>query len=179
MIREGDREVTLRYLAKHPNKLAINNMNDGSSFSLIRRASVNLSPMSFSGRGADKKYRKKAQQQGRNIRHYSQYLLERARSFREVKVDYVRDGEGRLKRQSVEKGLLREVESVQAQIGALLKCDVGDLLSNCLGKETLTLGTDPFRRNRERNNPHGFQTSCHRPARPLSCNERGRYQYPR
>lgn len=40
-------------------------------------------------------------------------------------MDFVRSGEGRLKRLSVDKGLLRETESVQAQIDALLKCDVG------------------------------------------------------
>ncbi|KAH0538261.1 hypothetical protein FGG08_005132 [Glutinoglossum americanum] len=93
MIREGERDVTLRYLAKHTNKLAISSYSD-------------------------------AQVQGRNIRHYTQYLLERARAYRETKVDYVREGEGRLKRLTVEKGLLRETESVQNQIMALLKCDV-------------------------------------------------------
>jgi phosphatidylinositol-binding clathrin assembly protein len=29
MIREGERDVTLRYLAKHSNKLAISNYTDG------------------------------------------------------------------------------------------------------------------------------------------------------
>ncbi|KAI9766592.1 MAG: hypothetical protein M1840_006403 [Geoglossum simile] len=93
MIREGERDVTLRYLAKHSNKLAISNYSD-------------------------------VQAQGRNIRHYTSYLLERARTYRETKVDYVREGEGRLKRLTVEKGLLRETESVQSQITTLLKCDV-------------------------------------------------------
>ncbi|KAI9774218.1 MAG: hypothetical protein M1839_001764 [Geoglossum umbratile] len=93
MIREGERDVTLRYLAKHSNKLAIGSYPDGL-------------------------------EQRRNIRHYTSYLLERARTYRETKVDYVREGEGRLKRLTVEKGLLRETESVQSQITALLKCDV-------------------------------------------------------
>jgi hypothetical protein len=39
-------------------------------------------------------------------------------------VDYVRGGEGRLKRLSIDKGLLREAESVQEQIRYLLKCQV-------------------------------------------------------
>jgi hypothetical protein len=39
-------------------------------------------------------------------------------------MDYVRGGEGRLKKLNVEKGLLREAESVQEQIRYLLKCQV-------------------------------------------------------
>jgi hypothetical protein len=38
-------------------------------------------------------------------------------------VDYVRGGEGRLKRLNIEKGLLRETESVQNQIRYLLRCE--------------------------------------------------------
>lgn len=41
-----------------------------------------------------------------------------------MKLDWVREGQGRLKRQTIDKGLLRETESVQNQIAALLKCDV-------------------------------------------------------
>ncbi|KAM3083929.1 hypothetical protein ACMFMG_001964 [Clarireedia jacksonii] len=66
------------------------------------------------------------QTQGRNIRHYTNYLTERARSFRDTKCDFVRGAEGRLEKLSVDKGLLRETESVQHQITALLKCDVLD-----------------------------------------------------
>ena len=66
----------------------------------------------------------KAQTQGRNIRHYTNYLTERARSFRETKFDFVRGVEGKLDQLSVDKGLLRETEAVQHQITALLKCDV-------------------------------------------------------
>jgi hypothetical protein len=65
-----------------------------------------------------------AQMQGRNIRNYSNYLNERARTYGDVRTDYVRGGEGRLRKLSVEKGLLREVECVQTQIKALLKCQV-------------------------------------------------------
>ncbi|KAI0006282.1 putative clathrin binding protein [Xylariaceae sp. FL0662B] len=65
-----------------------------------------------------------AQIQGRNIRHYASYLMERVRAFRDTKVDWVRAKETRLERLSVEKGLLRETEVVQHQLTALLKCDV-------------------------------------------------------
>lgn len=64
------------------------------------------------------------QQQGSNIRHYAGYLIDRARAFESTKCDYVRAGPGRLKKVSVEKGLLRETEVVQRQIKSLLKCDV-------------------------------------------------------
>jgi hypothetical protein len=64
------------------------------------------------------------QTQGHNIVTYSQYLLVRAKGYGATKVDYVRGGEGRLKRLNIEKGLLRETESVQEQIRYLLKCEV-------------------------------------------------------
>ncbi|KAF7892962.1 uncharacterized protein EAF02_000500 [Botrytis sinoallii] len=95
MIREGSPDVTLAYLARHRNMLAISSFTD-------------------------------VQTQGRNIRHYTNYLTERARSFRDTKCDFVRGAEGRLEKLSVEKGLLRETESVQHQITSLLKCDVLD-----------------------------------------------------
>jgi hypothetical protein len=66
----------------------------------------------------------KVQTQGRNIRHYTNYLSERARAFKETKCDFVRGAERRLEKMAVEKGLLRETEIVQHQITALLKCDV-------------------------------------------------------
>ena len=64
------------------------------------------------------------QTQGRNIRNYAEYLHQRAKSYGQTKLDYVRTGEGRLKKLSVEKGLLRETEIVQDQIRALIRCDV-------------------------------------------------------
>ena len=67
------------------------------------------------------------QTQGHNIRTYTEYLLRRAIEYGATKVDYVRGGEGRLKRLTVEKGLLREAESVQEQIRYLLKCQVREL----------------------------------------------------
>lgn len=65
-----------------------------------------------------------AQTQGRNIRHYSNYLQERARAYRDTKIDWVRAKEPRLEKLSVDRGLLRETEAVQNQLTALLKCDV-------------------------------------------------------
>ncbi|KAF3045637.1 hypothetical protein E8E12_010872 [Didymella heteroderae] len=96
MIREGEPEVTLKYLAQNPTrKLAINSFTE-------------------------------VQTQGHNIRTYTEYLLRRAIEYGATKVDYVRGGEGRLKRLTVEKGLLREAESVQEQIRYLLKCQPFD-----------------------------------------------------
>lgn len=96
MIREGEPEVTLKYLAQSPTrKLAINSFTE-------------------------------VQTQGHNIRTYTEYLLRRAIEYGATKVDYVRGGEGRLKRLTVDKGLLRECESVQEQIRYLLKCQPFD-----------------------------------------------------
>ncbi|KFY44759.1 hypothetical protein V494_01329 [Pseudogymnoascus sp. VKM F-4513 (FW-928)] len=66
------------------------------------------------------------QTHGKNIRHYSSYLTERARGYRHSKCDFVRGAENRFQRLTVDKGLLRETELVQLQISALLKCDVLD-----------------------------------------------------
>jgi hypothetical protein len=105
MIREGEPNVTLKYISESPSKLAISNFSD-------------------------------VQVQGLNIRHYHTYLLMRAKAYRDTRLDWVREGQGRLKRQTVDKGLLRETETVQSQIQALLKCD---LLSNEVENEiTLT-----------------------------------------
>lgn len=71
---------------------------------------------------------KSVQTQGHNIRTYNEYLLRRAIEFGSTKVDYVRGGEGRLKKLNIEKGLLRETESVQEQIRFLLKCEVRMLI---------------------------------------------------
>ncbi|GJD02632.1 ANTH domain-containing protein [Colletotrichum higginsianum] len=62
--------------------------------------------------------------QGRNIRHYANYLAARSKAYRETKCDWVRTKESRLEKLSVDKGLLRETEILQSQISALLKCDV-------------------------------------------------------
>ncbi|KAE8159555.1 ANTH domain-containing protein [Aspergillus tamarii] len=93
MVREGQLDATLQYMAENPRKLAI------SGFSEV-------------------------QSQGHNIRRYSDYLVARANAFEATKTDYVRSGQGRMKRLTVEKGLLRETEIVQRQIHALLQCDL-------------------------------------------------------
>lgn len=94
MIKEGAQDVTLRYLAVAPRN---------------RLAINNFTDV---------------QTQGQNIRVYSEYLLSRAMAFEKTKCDHVRAGEGRMKRLSVDKGLLRETEVVQDQIKALVKCDL-------------------------------------------------------
>ncbi|KAI9038546.1 ENTH domain protein [Aspergillus affinis] len=93
MIREGQLDATLQYMAENPRKLAISGFSE-------------------------------AQSQGHNIRRYSDYLIARANAFETTKTDYVRSGQGRMRRLTVEKGLLRETEIVQKQIRALLKCDL-------------------------------------------------------
>ncbi|KAG7108563.1 ENTH domain-containing protein C19F8.03c like [Verticillium longisporum] len=65
-----------------------------------------------------------AQTQGRNIRAYANYLQERAKAYRDTKCDWVRVKETRLEKMTVDKGLLRETESLQRQVSALLKCDI-------------------------------------------------------
>jgi len=51
----------------------------------------------------------------------------RAKSYQKAKTDYVRAGQGRMRKLTVDKGLLRETEAVQEQIAALIKCDVEKL----------------------------------------------------
>ncbi|RDL33569.1 GAT-like protein [Venustampulla echinocandica] len=108
MIREGSPDVTLAYLSRHRNMLAISSFSDGNFIETV-----------LTEHG-------KVQTQGRNIRHYTNYLAERARAYKDTKCDYVRGAERRLEKMSVEKGLLRETEIVQQQIRSLLKCDVLD-----------------------------------------------------
>ncbi|KAL4871419.1 ANTH domain-containing protein [Aspergillus spectabilis] len=93
MIREGQLDATLQYMAENPRKIAVSQLSE-------------------------------VQPQGRNIRRYSHYLLARAKAFEQTKTDYVRSGQGRMKRLTVEKGLLRETEIVQKQIKELLRCDL-------------------------------------------------------
>ncbi|KAH1494461.1 hypothetical protein LV164_002106 [Aspergillus fumigatus] len=93
MIREGQLDATLQYMAENPTKLAISGYSE-------------------------------VQSQGHNIRRYADYLMARAKAFEATKTDYVRSGQGRMKRLTVEKGLLRETEIVQKQIKALLRCDL-------------------------------------------------------
>lgn len=69
--------------------------------------------------------------QGRNIRHYAAYLAERVRAYRDTQTDWVRVNESKLEQTTVEKGLLRQTESVQRQLHALLKCDVSAPMTSC------------------------------------------------
>lgn len=94
MIKEGVQDVTLSYLSVAPQQ----------------RLAIN--------------HFTDVQTQGQNIRVYAEYLLARAKAYERAKCDYVRGGEGRMKRLSVDKGLLRETEVVQDQIKALVKCDL-------------------------------------------------------
>lgn len=121
MVREGSPDVTLAYLAKHRNMLAMSMFSDGQSN--VPRGESGCGPGYYCREDADTRYT--AQTQGRNIRHYANYLSERARAFRDTKIDWVRGKENRLEKLSVEKGLLRETEAIQNQLRALLDCDVG------------------------------------------------------
>lgn len=94
MIKEGSRDVTLSYLSQSPK--------------------TKLAVNGFT----------EVQTQGQNIIRYANYLIARAVSYGHTKCDFVRSGDGRLRRATVDKGLLRETESVQDQIRALLKCDL-------------------------------------------------------
>lgn len=64
------------------------------------------------------------QTQGISIRRYFEYLFERVKAYQDTKTDFVRSGAGKMRGLTVEKGLLRQTEVVQAQIQALLKCDL-------------------------------------------------------
>lgn len=101
--------MTLKYLAESPSKLAISNFSDGTS------KEYNM----VSARGPTE-----LQVQGTNIRHYYTYLLARAKAYKDTRIDWVREGPTRLKRQTIDKGLLRETEAVQSQISKLLQCDL-------------------------------------------------------
>ncbi|KAK9375047.1 ANTH domain-containing protein [Lipomyces chichibuensis] len=110
MIREGKKDATLEYLSHHARMLDCSQM----------------------GSGAAARY-------GDIIVRYSKYLQDRVRQYASTKIDYVRHKkdnptQGRLRNLSVDKGLLREVESVQSQIRYLLRCrflpnDVSDDIS--------------------------------------------------
>ncbi|WEJ94094.1 hypothetical protein PSN45_001573 [Yamadazyma tenuis] len=105
MIREGDKDFTLKYIGERmPNLLSL----DQSS---ISRSTGMTSDVKF-------------------ILKYSKYLQTRVKQYHATKTDYVRDERsnnstdqtgGRLRFLSVERGLLRESESVQKQIDSLLK----------------------------------------------------------
>ncbi|KAK9427901.1 ANTH domain-containing protein [Lipomyces doorenjongii] len=110
MIREGKKDATLEYLSHHARMLDCSQMSSGA-----------------------------AARYGDTIVRYSKYLQDRVRQYASTKIDYVRHKknnpiQGRLRNLSVDKGLLREVESVQSQIRYLLRCrflpnDISDDIS--------------------------------------------------
>ncbi|KAL9102658.1 MAG: hypothetical protein Q9163_002211 [Psora crenata] len=136
MIREGEPNLTLKFLADSPSKLAISNFSDGTSKEYSMATAKSPTQRGFlyhmrrglwlDGQNIDMLMVLEiaVQVQGTNIRHYYNYILARAKAFRDTRIDWVREGVGRLKRQSVDKGLLREMEAVQNQINSLLKCDL-------------------------------------------------------
>ncbi|KAG7881053.1 hypothetical protein KL905_002081 [Ogataea polymorpha] len=109
MIREGEEDVTISYLAKNPHMLECRNIAKSGT---------------FISNGGDLK----------TLKNYSKYLTTRAKEYANVKHDYIRemkkpvsswstkDTGSRLRSLSVDKGLLREVESVQKQVDALVRC---------------------------------------------------------
>jgi hypothetical protein len=94
--------------------------------------------------------------QGRNIRHYAGYLSERTRSYRDTKTDWVRVSESKLEHTPVEKGLLRQTESVQRQLGALLKCDVSGQQSPMCRRNLLTANRSWIRNPRTKSQSPPF-----------------------
>ncbi|KAF5101502.1 hypothetical protein D0Z03_000580 [Geotrichum reessii] len=92
MIREGAKEATLRYLTHNIRMFDVVAEKGGKSYGIGR---------------------------------YARYLKERAIQYSKTEVDYVRNKSksgGRLRTLSVEKGLLRECDSVLIQIQALVRC---------------------------------------------------------
>lgn len=145
MIKEGEKDVTLSYLAEAPkNRLAINTFTD-------------------------------VQTQGQNIRRYSNYLVSRAQGFADTGIDFARSGTGRMKTLSIDKGLLRETESIQNQIRALIKCDVR-ILINGSAIQYLTF-TASGNRTGKRDILDSFPPAHQGFAGSLCRHERGRDEY--
>lgn len=67
-------------------------------------------------------------EQIKNIHSYAIYLEEKVAVYRELKVDFAKvpigEGGGRLRKLTVAKGLLREVNILQRQLDTLLNCKV-------------------------------------------------------
>ncbi|KAG4306184.1 hypothetical protein PORY_000172 [Pneumocystis oryctolagi] len=115
MIREGSRYTTLHYLSNNSRQFSINELFGDTGF-----LSYDSGGLLFLGELA-------ISQQSKNIQNYSLYLQQKIQSFKDTQVDYVyvkgnKTSEGRLRRLTVEKGLLREVGIVQREIDALLRC---------------------------------------------------------
>ncbi|GMG25723.1 unnamed protein product [Ambrosiozyma monospora] len=99
MIKEGDANVSLSYLAKHLHM-----------FEDLKILNTHGKYISNGGNLTQ-------------LSAYDKYLWTRSKEFGRTKFDYVKKSkEARLRKLSVEKGLLREIESVQRQIDALIRC---------------------------------------------------------
>jgi len=100
LMRRGKSDRVLGHLVRYPGLLNVSGFKDKSSI-----------------HGAE---------QNKNIHSYAIYLEEKVAVYRELKVDFanVTSGEvgGRLKKLTVAKGLLREVNILQRQLDALLNC---------------------------------------------------------
>lgn len=115
MIRDGSRDTTLQYLSNNMRYFSIKELFEDTGF-----LSYDSCGLLFLGELA-------VSQQSKNIQNYGLYLQEKIQGFKDVQVDYVyakgsKSAEGRLRRLTVAKGLLREVEIVQRQMDALLCC---------------------------------------------------------
>ncbi|BFZ55401.1 hypothetical protein PYCC9005_002442 [Savitreella phatthalungensis] len=92
-------------------------MSGSRQFRLTDLQTVGVSPMS---------------DHGRSIHNYGGYLQQRARSFAAIQQDYAKGrsdrskASGRLRKLSVEKGLLRETEHVQKMISSLVRCKLSE-----------------------------------------------------
>ncbi|RGB42123.1 ANTH domain-containing protein [Rhizophagus diaphanus] len=100
LIRSGKSDRVLSHLVRYPGLLNVSGFKDKSSV-----------------HGAE---------QIKNIHSYAIYLEEKVAVYRELKVDFAKatNGEsgGRLKKLTVSKGLLREVNILQRQLDTLLNC---------------------------------------------------------
>ncbi|GES89187.1 ANTH-domain-containing protein [Rhizophagus clarus] len=102
LIRSGTNDRVLSHLVKYPGLLNVSGFKDKSSI-----------------HGAE---------QIKNIHSYAIYLEEKVAVYRELKVDFAKvtngkgESDGRLKKLTVAKGLLREVNILQRQLDTLLNC---------------------------------------------------------
>ncbi|AET38999.1 uncharacterized protein Ecym_3521 [Eremothecium cymbalariae DBVPG len=95
MIREGEGNVTLRYLSRHPEYFELGGLLNGSYGSVNSGLQI--------------------------VRRYGDYLRIRAQEFGKLERDYVREGSSNLKEIGRNMVVLSHVESLEAQIAALIK----------------------------------------------------------
>ncbi|QSL67006.1 hypothetical protein MERGE_001393 [Pneumocystis wakefieldiae] len=100
MIRDGSRDTTLQYLSNNMRYFSIKELFEDTGF-----LSYDSCGLLFLGELA-------VSQQSKNIQNYVDYVYAKGS----------KSAEGRLRRLTVAKGLLREVEIVQRQMDALLCC---------------------------------------------------------